>query len=51
MQQIKSWGEHFNWTCRFCGDSDFDKDEEWFVGHKWDCEEREALYDSMEEEE
>lgn len=30
-------GDYFNWTCDVCGFSDFDKDEEYFVGHRWDC--------------
>jgi hypothetical protein len=48
MQKIESWGGHLNWTCPHCGDQGFDNDEDWFVGHVWDCEE---YYSSMEEEE
>lgn len=48
MKEIESWGEYFNWTCPICGGEGFDKDEDYFVGHKWDCEE---YYASLEEDE
>lgn len=44
---IESWGEYFHWTCPHCGEQGFEGDEDWFVGHKWDCEERLA---NLEEE-
>lgn len=45
-----SWGGQFNWTCDICGKSDFDKDEDWFVGHRWDCLELQD-YEDVEEDE
>lgn len=45
-----SHGDYFNWTCDICGLSDFDKDEDYFVGHRWDCLEQQSLLEDNEEE-
>lgn len=50
VDEIESWGEHFNWTCDVCGADDFNKDEAWFVGHRWDCLEP-YYYEEYEDEE
>jgi hypothetical protein len=41
-------GERYDWTCDICGFKDFDEEEEFFIGHRWDClEEQEALEENI----